>query len=264
MTVQSSKSIKLVHPTRYMLIGPPTGGKTHLACTFPKPFVFDFEDGIPRIGGAGLEFDYETFDYNRDDAAADKAKARLMEFSAMKRAGKLPYRTCVIDSLVAWSNATMASVMRMSKLDKPSQKEFGELANEQEQFKGFAVATFDYLVIIAHEEVEKDEVSGALVAKPLALGKAFSKGLPPYMSEIWFCDSQIGATGRKFTIKTVKDTRHPFLRTAVKGMPPVMEDATFEKIAKLGGFWEPAAVAAPAAGASVAVPKVATVATGAK
>src|SRR3990167_8905718 len=247
MAIQSSKGITIPHPRRYMLVGPPTAGKTHLACTFPKPFVFDFEDGVPRIGGAGLAFDYETFESAYDDTAWDKAKARLLEFNALRRAGKLPYETCVVDSLIAWSNAVMRGIMRTSKLEHPSPKEFGMLAAEQEQFMGYVVATFKYAILIAHEEIDKDEATGAYVGKPLALGKAYPKTLPPYMSEIWYCDSQVTGMERKFPIRTLRDLKHSYLRTAIKNMPHNMENASYEKIAKLGGFWEPATVAAPVA-----------------
>jgi hypothetical protein len=224
MAIVSSKDIKLYHPHRIMLVGNPTGGKTQLACTWPKPFVFDFDDGCRRIGGAGLDFDFEVFDVLHDPGAADAAKARVMEFKNSQR--KHGYRTCVFDSLTAWSNAQMGSILRINRREKPQVQDYGMLADEMTSMLGRAIVSFDHVIVIAHEDLEKDEALGTFVAKPLCLGKKFVSGLPGYMEEMWFCESRAMGGKRKFSIKTLPDGRHPFLRTAIKDMPALMEDAT--------------------------------------
>lgn len=245
MAVQSSSTISAYRPTRFMFVGNPTAGKTHLACTFPAPFVMDFDDGAKRVGKK-LPFDYETFDVMNDSQAATRTVVRLRELIALKTAGKMPYKTGILDSLTTWSQAQMDAILTANgrKDGKAQIQDYGALADDMRSLFGMCVRAFENVILIAHEDIEKDELTGAIIASPLCLGKKFVKHLPGYVDEMWFCESKALAGKRVFTIKTLPDSRHPFLRTAISNMPQVLEDPSYEKIAKLGGFWvEPQAVA---------------------
>src|SRR3990167_6405365 len=245
MVVQSSSKIGVYRPTRFMFTGNPTAGKTHLAATFPKPFFMDFDDGCRRVGSK-LPFDFEVFDVMNDSQAATHALLRLKEFIALKTAGKLPYRTLVLDSLTTWSQAQMDAILTANgrKDGKAQIQDYGALADDMRSLFGMAIRVAEFVILIAHEDIEKDELTGAIVASPICLGKKFIKHLPGYVDDMWFCESRAIAGKRSFSIKTLPDSRHPFLRTAIANMPQLMEDPSFEKIAKLGGFWEePKAVA---------------------
>ena len=175
----------------------------------------------------------------RDSRAAEQAFQRLREFIKAKDAKTLPYRTAVLDSMTTWSQAQMEAILVANnrKDGKAQIQDYGALAEEMRNLFGMCVRAFEYVVLIAHEEIEKDELTGSIVARPLCLGKKFVSFLPGCVDEMWFCESRVVANKRVFSIKTLPDSRHPFLRTAVANLPMTLEDATYEKIAKLGGFW---------------------------
>lgn len=236
--IQSSASISIYHPHRFMFVGNPSAGKTHLAATWPSPFFFDFDDGCRRIGAARLGFDFEVFDVLHDPGAASRVMPRIREFIKARNEGRLQYRTGVLDSLTSWSMAQMATILAANnRSDGRAQiQDYGALAEDMQTLFGACVRAFENVIVIAHEDTEKDELTGAIVSRPVCLGRKFLSLLPKYVEEMWFCESKVLAGKRTFSIKTIPDARHQWLRTAVAGMPLILEDPSYPKIAKLGGF----------------------------
>lgn len=238
MGISKSKDIGLYHPHRYMFVGAPSAGKTWLASTFPDPFFFDFDDGCRRIAGAKHSFDFEAFDVLNDPDAARRATSQLRTFISMKSAGKMPYKTCVFDSMTTWSQAQLEQILASNNRQggKAQIQDYGALAEDMRSFFGMGVRAFDNVIIIAHEETEKDELTGVIVARPLCLGKKFVSFLPSYVEEMWYCESRVMAGKRAFSIKTLPDSRHPFLRTSIPNMPMSMDEPSYPKIAALAGW----------------------------
>lgn len=241
--VKNSKDIPRFVPRRVMLVGDPSSGKTHLACTFPKPLVIDFDAGVHRVAGRGLDFDYESFNVLSDNTARDSAEKVIR---AMGKSGK--YTTLVLDTLTTWCIAEAEDIVANKKgksnpkmEGKLSMNDYGILADRMTTLLSLAISLYDIVVVTAHQQPFEDPVSGGLILQPMAMGKKFLSLLPGYMEEIWQCSGDHVGGQRTFKIRTAKDFMHPYVRTNIRDAngqypPEIVEGWDYEAFAKFGGF----------------------------
>jgi hypothetical protein len=225
--------------------GKPGSGKTVGACSFPYPaLLLDF-DG--KADSAALFYKGDTERLNGIDVRDLSAKIgvdpiqELMKIidkeliPATKSADPFPYKTIILDSVTTFSKLVLEHIVKTNPGMKrvvtkqgvsPGLQDYGILKREFGRLIPGLLSLPCNVVMLAHIDTEKDELTGEILRHPLMDG-AFSKQLPIYFKEVYhlFVDEK-----GNYMAQTKSDRKYS-CRSQIPGLPnPV--PFNYEELAK--------------------------------
>ena len=192
---------------RVLLYSRSGGGKTSLVGkTLEVPemcplYVFDFDLRINSILAvvnhqdivSGLSYD-QYRDGSQPGSAFTRAETKLRELDAALKAGTGP-KTVALDSLTFMEKSIASRVLMMN--GKPANAPL-----ELQHYKIIIAQLEDYIsklcaldcnvIVTAHEDLDKDELTGNVTRGIRVVGKALPNVLPGYFNEVWYAEVQAG------------------------------------------------------------------------
>lgn len=156
-------------------------GKTTWASGFPKPFVFDFDGGM--LSQKGKDVAYETYGASGEmkGIAFQKFEERLKEFER----DPTQYETYVLDSVTTMQEYRLEYLTSMSGKPRPTQYEWGMLVIDLRNFMVRLTRLKGHVVVIAHEMMLQNELTGELLVEPVIYGKKLPAQMPLWFDEVY-------------------------------------------------------------------------------
>lgn len=208
------KSAEVIDPRSMSicLVGDSGTFKTGFLGTLPKPFVFDFDDGMAV--NRGKHIDYMTF---KDAARFQKTRGGLYEWGAgwdefikvlneiggLIDAGKCPYEVLAFDSVTFMADLAMNHVLKTSNTAEPHQGSYG--AQQQYLMRIFnQLSAWPIMkVFTAHVQRDTNAITQTVEKLPLVTGKLAGR-ISTYFDEVYFTEAspQAGKPFPKFTLST--------------------------------------------------------------
>ena len=172
-------------------------GKTHLAGTFPTPLILDTDFGLETL--VGQDIDYEEW-YVR--AGEDGWKTRwtdLLEF--VKTYSENPtHETLVVDSLTTLVDVVSAFVINKAGRGPSAGLQLQDYSAIYTELTKLIVRLRRVptnMVLTAHEDTYRDQLTMKLTVRPLVIGQAFAPKLPIFFNNIYNTVVEIPKTGTK-------------------------------------------------------------------
>ena len=230
-----------------LLIGAPGAGKTCFAASFPGPILYlDFDN---KVDSAALFYkDKPELLKNVEvrqlglglvgDPIAEFNKIISMELIPAQRAGTLKYKTVVLDSISAFSNAALKHILTTNPGIKGRETAQGRMPDKPHY--GILLREFDRLIpgllslpcnilMCAHVDTYKDEATGTIIREPMMDG-SFSQKLPQFFKEVWFLN--VDDKGKRWA-QTRADYKFGSLRSQIAGLPAMLPvDNGYEEVKK--------------------------------
>jgi len=163
--------------------GPSGTGKTSFACSFRKAgpvYVADFDKGM--LGQRGLDVEYDTFTNYQD------WEVKLAELEA-----QCSYDTVVLDSVTTMQEYKMDRILQLSGKKTATQYEWMLLINDLRDLFMRLTKLSKNVVVIAHEQMVQDGITGEIMVMPVIYGKKLPAQLPLWFDEVY----HFGATKDK-------------------------------------------------------------------
>jgi len=219
---------------KVLCIGDSGAGKTVFATSFPgKKHVADFDGKIVsaanfyrRHEAARIaDIDYE--DHFETQGAADsyaRFYSTLVRFETEAKAGKLSINTYVLDSLTTFFDAFLREVMRQNPSIKgpapgiPSIQHYGIATPKFKEQLGRILALPCHVVVTAHIDVSKDEVSGEIIRSAKLPGK-LSSYLPIVFGEVYRAYAEQGKDSKIVYMAQTKSDSKFTCRSQISGLP---------------------------------------------
>lgn len=155
-----------------LIYGKSGTGKTSFACCFPKPYVFDFDNGMLSQRGRDVEFD--TYDSYQEFE---------MKFAELER--ECVYDTIVLDSITTMQEYLMDKILAANRRAMPTMNEWNvAIASLKDLFMRMTKIA-KHTVVIAHEQVLQDEITGEMLVRPVIFGKKLPPQLPLFFDEMY-------------------------------------------------------------------------------
>ena len=209
----SVEGIKL----KVLVYGKSGTGKTTFGCSFPKPYVFDFDGGM--LSQRGRDIEYDTF----KDYASFCLKLDQVE--------KDPnIETLVLDSVTTMQEDMMANICKLNKRLTPTLHEWGLLVAGLQELFGRMTMSKKHLVIIAHEQMMQDEVTSEVWILPLVVGKKLPGQIPLWFDEVY--RMSMGKNKEGSTVSqaiTTADVRYS-AKSRLGVLEPMEVNLTYQKI----------------------------------
>jgi hypothetical protein len=164
---------------KVLLYGKSGTGKTTFACSFPRPYIFDFDNGMLSQRGKDVEFDTVT-DYGSVGLQLSKLESSC------------PYETVVLDSITTMQELHMNYILAQNGKKMPTMNEWNILISNTTDLFMRLTALKRHLVVIAHEQLIQDEITGEVLYRPIIAGKKTADRLPLWFDECY--RTQIGKT----------------------------------------------------------------------
>lgn len=186
---------------KVLIYGDSGTGKTTASTTFPGPiYIADF-DGKVSSAASYLkannpeklkEIEYDTFTPSPDIKITHfhQFLTKLDSHTTLGKSGKFPYKTYVIDSLSLFNEAMMQEVMRqnpkISRVDSsvPSLQDYGIFNVRFKEILSKILALPCNVVVTAHADSQKDEMTGVVSVVPMLSGK-LARDIPIRFSEVY-------------------------------------------------------------------------------
>ena len=206
-----------VKKLKVLIYGKSGTGKTTFGSTFPKPYFFDFDNGMLSLKGKDIE--YDTY------KEIQKAELKLKELEL-----KCPYETIVVDSVSTMQEIMMKRQLELNRKMSPTLHEWMMLVQGIKSLFSRLVAMPQHLVITAHEEIIRDEITGEILVQPLIVGKLASS-LPIYFDEVYRGEVRKDKSGKViYQILTTATTKYS--AKSRLGCLDTVEVPSFEAIIK--------------------------------
>lgn len=227
-----------------LLIGPSGGGKTTFALRFPRPYVISFDRNL-RGPCAQLAYEGITNVAYDDMVAWDEAgKPRPMQvqYAYFNQSFNVGYTSPDIDTIVVDNATHLCDVIlaeclaqNMTKTKKPEIQTWGQFLYAWKELLLKTRGCAKRVIFIAHEKVEKDEMTGMLKYF-LAIPGQTAQILPTLFTDVWRCELAEEYINGKLThkrmIRVVQGPLHEYLKTSVPSLP-AMFPATQEELTKI-------------------------------
>ncbi len=231
--MQTLDAIKTDGQHKILLIGAPGSGKTCFAASFPGPILYlDFDN---KVDSAAL-FHKAKPELLRNvdvinlsigltgDPYAELQKAIRELMIQPVNAGTFKYKTVVLDSISAFSNAALRHIMttnpgikgrQTAQGSMPDKPHYGVLLKEFERLIPGMLTLPCNIIMCAHLETWKDETTGMIIRGPTMDG-SFDQQLPRYFKECWY--TYVNDKGQ-YVAQTRADMRFACLRSQIPGLP---------------------------------------------
>jgi len=233
--LDTKKGLKL------LLIGDSGAGKTVGAASFPgKTYVADFDKKISSAAKYLTQHNPEKLKDITYDAYLSGTLTPAEQFNQalgnFKSQSTFPYDNIVLDSLTTYSDEVMKYVIKENPGIKrmltkgaqvPCQQDYQIVRIYFKQMIAALVALPCNVIVIAHIETDKDELTGQVVRSAMMAGKLKTE-LPIYFEECWriYVDDK----GQRWA-QTQPDSRFGFCRTQLQNIPNPVK-FTYEEVAK--------------------------------
>lgn len=205
-----------------LLVGPPKSGKTILALHFPKPYVLDCDD---NLGGPVrflrkyrpdvAEFTYDSVVRTEKEVIAPEQQWKRAVALVLDALRNPAYQTVIVDSLTTLDTMLQNHILFS---DKPTEfaagkakmaiQHYGEFKRLMTAFIMRLTNSGKYIIIIAHEEVEKDAMDGSMNYRP-AISGSLKDTIGALMTDIWRPYATPNAIGQpEYFVRTAPTPKH--------------------------------------------------------
>jgi len=161
------------------------------------------------------------------DPLAEVEQIINKELIPQQKAGKMEYDTLAIDSGTTFSSAVLRHIVKTNPGIKratsaqgvqPDRQDFGILKREFSRLiPGLCSLPMNF-VMTAHFEVDKSELTGEIIRKPIMDG-SFASQLPIYFDDVFVLRIKDG----KCMAQTQPDIYFDFCRSSIPGIPKEIE-----------------------------------------
>lgn len=193
-----------------LLLGPPLSGKTNVAFQFPDPYFLDCDDKLTNavVRNAGKKFWYDCplrkavnkVGGGTEFVAVEDILRWEESVSRLKEAGASPdVKTIVIDSVTSLNAMIFQHILRFPSTAKVPLQVGGIKVMDQSMWGPYRDlwtrlimglrGTGKLVVCIAHDTVDKDEITGTLSYRPSWAGQLKDTGAGLF-TDVWHCESR--------------------------------------------------------------------------
>lgn len=237
--------IKTESNFKLLLIGAPGAGKTCFAASFPGPVLYlDFDD---KVDSAALFYknkpellqNIEVRQLSRQlnaDPLVVMNKIISDELIPQQRAGEMKWKTIVVDSISAFSAATLQHIINTNPGIKgvetkqgkmPDRPHYGVLLREFSRLIPGLLTLPCNIVMCAHVDTYKDDTTGIIIREAQMDG-SYAQKLPQAFKEVWYM--YVDEKGKRLA-QTRADRQFACLRSQIAGLPsPLAIDDGYEAL----------------------------------
>jgi len=165
-----------------LIYGDSGAGKTHLIGTFPSPYIIDTDFGLDTLAGKDIE--YEEYYARIGQEGASEAWPAVLD-KAEEFVKNPPRDTLAIDSLTTLFDSVIAYVLNKAKRNVLQIQDYMTIYDEITTLIVKLRKVPCHVLVTAHEEVYRDELSGRINYRPLVIGNKFSPKLPIFFNNIY-------------------------------------------------------------------------------
>lgn len=227
-----------------LLQGPPGGGKTSLAYCFPKPAFINSDNNlggvVRRARSQGFDVKFKYGEPTKDDkgVAITTYTGQWKRFlTLLSEAASSPdVETVVLDNLSSFSEIGLhflieeakrlegKTIERLRIQDyQPNQMMWKEICTRLRN-------TGKLVIVIAHEEAEKDEVTGVVKYKPNIPGAKLQGQFGGMFSDIWRCETKLDGKGNpQYVLRTAPAPRAD-LKTSISTPAELVIPERFDQV----------------------------------
>ena len=182
---KSGKDITLVgRKLKVLVYGKAGTGKTTLAASFPKPYFFDFDDGLISVRGG--DFLYDTFqDVKRNGLIVKAATVDARKTLKLIENGTIECDTIVIDSLTTFQDSAMTEVLQSENRKNAERQDWKTFADLILDFVTRCMILDKNFIMTAHEAYVEDLLNGKVYVSPYAMGKMVPRRLTNLFDEVY-------------------------------------------------------------------------------
>lgn len=239
--------IKTEDNFKLLITGPPGAGKTCFAASFPGPILYlDFDN---KVDSAALFYKHKSELLKgvevrqlspslNTDPLSELSKIIIQELIPQQQTGTMKFKTLVLDSISAFSSATLAHIIKTNPGIKgvdtaqgrmPDRPHYGVLLREFGRLIPGLLTLPCNVIMCAHLETYKDANTGVIIRGPMMDG-SFDQKLPQFFKESWYM--YVDDKGKRW-VQTQPDSKFGSLRSQIAGLPnPLCIDKGYEELVK--------------------------------
>ena len=220
--------LKSVNQVKALVYGQPGAGKTCFSAAFPGPILFlDYDNKVssaaryyakqPEITS---QIEVVNLSAILHDSPINEMIRWTSELSAMQKKGEYAYKTLVLDSITTFSSAALNHIVKTNPGVKrplpnhPSMQDYGILKREFERLIPGLLSLDMNVVMLGHETMDKDEVTGEII-RGVMMDGSFAQKLPIYFEEVW--RAYVDEKGQHM-LQTKSDVKYK-CRSQIPGLP---------------------------------------------
>lgn len=194
-----------------LVYGSPGSGKTWYEGTFPRPFVFDFDDGaITLVGATNPDIEWETYKASEGPDIWPKFERLFMH--TLKRDD---IDTVCIDSIttlsdyILWFYKKLDGNWPSGRKVPPKIQDYQRLITHLKDFfyqvTQQCVESGKHIVVTAHERIITTESpTQAIVSVPLVTGQHLPQQMPLWFDEVYYAFAKGPKANVRHMLRTVQ------------------------------------------------------------
>ena len=181
---------------KVLVYGKSGTGKTTFACSFPKPYIFDFDNGM--LSQRGKDVEYDTF-----------TNWQAFEYKLQELEKKCGYETLVVDSVTTMQEYMMQNILLLNKRMTPTLHEWGRLVDGLQSLFMRLTKMAHHIIFTAHEQLIQDEVTSEVMILPLIVGKKLPGQIPLWFDEVYRAQVMRGSDSKpQYKLLTTADIKY--------------------------------------------------------
>jgi len=198
-----------------MIYGDNTAGKsTSVVKTAPKPLLILDVDNRPQTYAGMKGVEYEIYKNSGRTATAYRELSK--DLRTLSREKDLKYNTIALDSTTSLLDIITDDILGLGGKGSGAHegldlKHWGSVDERFRKLFGY-LKGFDCLgIAISHEQIFKDDTTGAITYATMRVGKKISTKAPGYFDEIYraFVEKDRRTDERRYLFQTQRDGRYP-------------------------------------------------------